>query len=99
MSARVVRRSSTVRNLPWVAVGIAINFACVNPQASAGLGSRRADPAQVLPIDQLAPEHRETVAEVIRDHSFHRQGEPETFPCNGTLYLNLLNEPLVPLSL
>jgi hypothetical protein len=53
----------------------------------------------VLPLDQLAPENREVVSEVIRDHSFHRQGERETFPCQGSLYLSLLNEPLVPLTL
>lgn len=67
--------------------------------ASAGLGARHFDPGQVVPLDQLAPEHRDIVAEVIRDHTFHRQGEPDTFPCNGNLYLNLLNEPLVPLTL
>ncbi|HKI17355.1 MAG TPA: hypothetical protein VKA15_05725, partial [Isosphaeraceae bacterium] len=57
------------------------------------------DPAQVVPLEQLAPEHRDVVAEVIREHTFHRQGEPDTFPCNGNLYLNLLNEPIVPLTL
>ncbi len=57
------------------------------------------DPAQVVPLEQLAPEHRDAVAEVIREHTFHRQGEPDTFPCNGNLYLNLLNEPIVPLTL
>ena len=61
--------------------------------------SHYADPAQVLPLDQLAPQHREAVSEVIRDHTFHRQGETETFPCHGSLYLSLLNEPLVPLTL
>jgi hypothetical protein len=50
-------------------------------------------------LDQLAPEHRDIVAEIIRDHTFHRQGEPDTFPCSGNLYLNLLNEPVVPLTL
>ena len=38
-------------------------------------------------------------AEVIRDHTFHRQGERESFPCHGSLYLSLLDEPLVPLTL
>ena len=28
-----------------------------------------------------------------------RQGDPESFQCQGDLYLNLLNEPLVPLTL
>src|SRR5262249_36738030 len=39
------------------------------------------------------------VAEVIRDHTFHRQGDAETFPCPGSLYLSLINEPTVTLSL
>jgi hypothetical protein len=98
MSATVVRRSPIVGKF----VGVALTFTALicqaNPQAFAGLG-RHIDPAQILPLDQLAPEHREVVAEVIRDHTFHRQGEPETFPCQGSLYLSLLNEPLVPLSL
>ena len=51
----------------------------------------------------LSPSFRQSivrvVSEVIRDHTFHRQGEPETFPCHGSLYLSLLNEPLVPLTL
>ena len=29
---------------------------------------------EVLPLDQLAPEPRGRVAEVLRDHTFHRQG-------------------------
>src|SRR5262249_9447467 len=29
----------------------------------------------------------------IREHTFHRQGETDTFPCPASLYLNLLNEP------
>jgi hypothetical protein len=99
MSAREVRRSLTVGKSPWMMVALAIVLADPDRGVAAGLGSRRADPAQVVPLDQLAPEHREIVAEVIRDHTFHRQGEPETFPCHGNLYLNLLNEPLVPLSL
>ena len=45
------------------------------------------------------PQHREAVSEVIREHTFHRQGETETFPCHGSLYLSLLDEPLVPLTL
>ncbi|MFI5457688.1 MAG: hypothetical protein ACHRXM_19785 [Isosphaerales bacterium] len=99
MSARMVRRSLTVGKPVWVGLTLAMVMAGVNPRAWAGLGARRPDPAQVLPLDQLAPEHREIVSEVIRDHTFHRQGESESFPCHGSLYLNLLDEPLVPLSL
>jgi len=67
-------------------------------QARAGL-SRRTDPAQVVPLDQLPAEFRESVAEVIRDHTFHRQGEPDAFPCNAGLYLSLVNEPVLTLAL
>jgi hypothetical protein len=70
-----------------------------NPRAGAGLGGRYTEPGDVVPLEQLAPQHREIVSEVIRDHTFHRQGEPESFPCHGSLYLSLVNEPLVPLTL
>jgi hypothetical protein len=69
---------------------------------SAGLGAglgRRIEPAQVLPLDQLPGGYRESVAEVIRDHTFHRQGEPESFPCNAGLYLSLVNEPVLTFAL
>src|SRR5699024_4793280 len=62
-------------------------------------GLRRIDPAQVVPMDQVAPQLRASVAEVIRDHSFHQQGKPETFPCNPRIYLALLNEPALTLAL
>ena len=61
--------------------------------------ARTTDPAQVVPLDQIAPERREAVAEVIRDHTLHRQGAPETFPCNSRVYLALLNEPALTLAL
>jgi hypothetical protein len=61
--------------------------------------SRETDPARVVPLDKIAPESREGVAEVIRDHTFHRKGAPETFPCNPRVYLALLNEPALTLAL
>jgi hypothetical protein len=73
-------------------------LAAVSPAARAGLG-RRIDPAQVVPLDQLPGEFRESISEVIRDHTFHRQGEPESFPCNAGLYLSLVNEPILTLAL
>jgi hypothetical protein len=66
--------------------------------ANAGVG-RRVDPAQVVPMDKVPPEYQESVAEVIRDHTFHRQGEAESFPCTPGLYLSLVNEPLLTLAL
>jgi hypothetical protein len=99
MSARLCRRSLSLGRRLWFTATLVITVLVPIPRAGAGLGSHYTDPAQVVPLDQLAPQHREAVSEVIRDHTFHRQGEPETFQCHGSLYLNLLNEPLVPLSL
>jgi len=62
-------------------------------------GARAADPAQVVPLDKIAPEQRASVEEVIREHTLHRKGEPETFPCNAKIYLALLNEPALTLAL
>ncbi len=53
----------------------------------------------MVPLDLIAKEHREGVTEVIRDHTFHRKGAPETFPCNPKVYLCLLNEPSLTLGL
>ncbi len=99
MGAMVVRRSRKAGNLVCLVLGFAIASGAEPAPAGGGLGSRHIDPAQVLPLDQIPSEHREGVAEVIRDHSFHRLGESDRFPCPGNLYLSLLNEPLVPLTL
>ncbi len=99
MSTPVVRRSRVLGKFALVALTLAAIVGIAHQTAEAGLGGRHTDPEQVVPLNQLAAEHREIVAEVIREHTFHRQGEPDTFPCEGNLYLSLLNEPLVPLSL
>ena len=65
----------------------------------AGLRTPPIDPAQVVPLHQIAPEFRDTVSEVIRDNTLHRKGAPETFPCEPKIYLSLLNEPTVTLAL
>ncbi|MFO0890663.1 MAG: hypothetical protein U0790_16155 [Isosphaeraceae bacterium] len=84
----------------WVVLGVAAALLAATPfgRVEAGLG-RRVDPAQVLPLDQIRADQREVVAEVIREHTLHRQGEPESFPCNAGLYLSLVNEPVLTLSL
>jgi hypothetical protein len=97
---RIGIRQSIQLGLPLIALwagGMA--GADAGSRAWAGLGLRRIDPAQVVPLDQIAPESRESVAEVIRDHTFHRQGEPETFACDPTLYSTLINEPDLTLAL
>ena len=99
MGAMVVDRSRKAASLAWVVFGIAIASGAEPTPVSGGLGSRHVDPAQILPLDRIPTEHRESVAEVIREHTFHRLGETDRFPCAPQLYLSLLNEPLVPLTL
>lgn len=93
MNSPVVRRGLAT----WI-VGLA-TFAVGMGGPRIPAGTRSSDPAQVVPLDAIAPEHRENVSEVIRDHTFHRQGDPETFPCNPRVYLSLLNEPGLTLAL
>jgi hypothetical protein len=57
------------------------------------------DPAQVVPLAEVAPAARDSVAEIIRENTFHHRGQPETFPCNSRIYLSLLNEPALTLAL
>ena len=99
MSTPVIRRSRRLGKIAPSALAFAAILGFANQAATAGLGGRRIDPEQVVPLNQIGAEHREIVAEVIGEHTFHRQGEADTFPCDGNLYLSLLSEPLVPLSL
>lgn len=89
MAQRVMRR--------WLA-GLAVLLA-LGSQAELRGGIRRVDPTTVVPLDQIDAEHRPTVAEIISEATFHRQGKPETFPANPKIYLSLLNEPAVTLAL
>jgi hypothetical protein len=85
--------------LLMLAVSITPPSTSTSTARAAGLGWSRVDPAQVVPLDQIPAEFRESVSEVIRDHTFHRQGDPESFPCNAGLYMSLVNEPSITLSL
>ncbi len=99
MIGMVVRRFPTAgKNMP-VAMAMMVALGLTTCPVRAGLGTRRIDPAQIVPLDQIGQEHRETVSEVIRDHTFHRQGEPDSFSCPSSLYLSLVNEPAVTLAL
>jgi hypothetical protein len=99
MSAPVFRRSVGFGKFMMFAA-LAIAWSISRPATSiAAAGNWHIDPAQVVPLEQLAPESRGVVAEVIREHTFHRQGEAETFLCHSNLYLRLVNEPLLPLTL
>ena len=99
MNSTVVRRPSRAW-LVGLGIGLAAATSASAPDARAGLpASRATDPAMVVPLDKISPEHREAVAEVIREHTLHRKGAAETFPCNPRIYLSLLNEPAVTLAL
>jgi hypothetical protein len=94
MSSETVRRPLA----DWIVGLLALIAVSVGGNVR-GAESRVYDPAMVVPLDQIAPGQREGVAEVIRDHTFHRKGAPETFPCNAKVYLCLLNEPALTLGL
>jgi hypothetical protein len=96
MSRMLVRRGVLLESIVAV-IGIVAIVA--TPTVRAGLGARHIDPAQIVPLDRIMPERREAVAEIIRDHTFHRQGEADTFPCPPGLYLSLLNEPAMTVAL
>jgi hypothetical protein len=99
MRTIVVRRIRIAgKNTPAVLAMTAI-LVVISATAQAGIGSRHVDPAQIVPLNQIAPERRDVVIEVIRDHTFHRQGEADTFPCPSSLYLSLVNEPSLTLAL
>jgi hypothetical protein len=85
---------ATLASVVTVLTGLAMT-----PVRAAGIGGRSIDPTQIVPLDQIVAERREIVAEVIREHTFHRQGDADTFPCPASLYLNLLNEPHVTVAL
>ncbi|GAC1450466.1 MAG: hypothetical protein NVSMB9_34930 [Isosphaeraceae bacterium] len=68
-------------------------------QTGSAASARSNDPAMFVPLDRIAPVHRDGVSEVIRDHTVHCKGAPETFPCHPKVYLCLLNEPALTLAL
>ncbi len=94
MTSRVTRR-----RLATTLLGLWVGASIPGGRRLLAAGARRLDPGALVPIDQIAPEHREDVAEVIRDHTIHRKGAPDTFSCQGEVYLNLLDEPAITLAL
>lgn len=96
MDSQVVRRPRP----RWaLALSLFAAAATLAARPAARAEAKTSDPAAVVPLDKIAPEHRGSVAEVIRDHTLHRKGAPETFPCNPRVYLSLLNEPPLTLAL
>jgi hypothetical protein len=84
--------------LPCVVIVAFAGLAILARDATAATG-RFDDPAQVVPLGDIAPPARDEVAEIIRENTFHHRGDPETFPCNSRVYLSLLNEPALTLAL
>ncbi len=66
---------------------------------AARAASRDIDPATVVPMDKIPPAYRGQIGEIIREHTLHKKGAPDTFPCNPKVYMGLLNEPTIPLAL
>ncbi len=93
MTPRVTRRRFATSMM-----GLGISAAMPGIAARAA-GAKRPEPGGVLPIDALTPEHRESVAEVIRDHTLHKKGAADSFSCHAPVYLGLLNEPAITLAL
>jgi hypothetical protein len=84
----------------WVvSLGVCSAAFALATESQAAPGGRVADPAQVVPLEGIAPAYRENVAEVIREATVHCKGAPETFPCNPRVYSALLNEPALTLAL
>jgi len=94
-----MRSFTTRRKLASLVLGLAGFAAASASPTPAPAGTRTIDPASVVPLDKIAPQHREAVSEVIRDHTMHRKAPADTFPCSSKVYLSLLNEPSVTLAL
>ncbi|WZO99011.1 hypothetical protein EP7_000603 [Isosphaeraceae bacterium EP7] len=89
-----ISRREAVR---WL--GLMVVSAEVASPARALAAARRPEPAQVVPLEQLAPNLRDSVAETIRESTLHRKAPADSFPCNPRVYMTLLNEPLLTLAL
>ena len=70
-----------------------------DPSGRAEAAAHRFEPSEFVPMEQIPPGYREQVSEIIRENHFHRKSKSETFPCNGNIYLNLLNHPVLTLGL
>ena len=87
------------RGLATVAVGLSVLGSSLAISPSVRGGTRHLDPSQIVPLSQIAPEHRAAITEILTSPTFQRQGEADSFPCHPRLYLSLLNEPALTLAL
>jgi len=90
---------ATRRKVATLVFGLVAFLAASAPPTALPAGPRSMDPATVLPLDKIPPQHRDAVVEVIREHTMHRKGSADTFPCHSKVYLSLLNEPAITLAL
>jgi hypothetical protein len=90
---------ATRRTASSLVLGLVGLTAASAPPAAVPAGPRSFDPAVVVPLDKIPPQHRDSVVEIIRDHTMHRKAPADAFPCSSKLYLSLLNEPAVTLAL
>jgi hypothetical protein len=87
------------RTLAAAMVGLGVFVFGLTTLPSVRGGTRHPDPAQVVPLELIAPDLRESVADVISSSTFHREGAPDTFPCHPKIYMSLLDEPALTLAL
>ncbi len=83
----------------WTRRGFGLSAAGLLLSASGVQAAARVRAEQLLPMDEVEPSRRHEVAEIIESATIRKQGKPEAFPCNHQLYLALLNEPSLTLSL
>ena len=74
---------ATRRKGATLVFGIVGLLAAIAPPKASPAGTRSLDPASVVPLDKIPVQHRESVAEIIRDHTMHRKAPADTFPCNS----------------
>lgn len=83
----------------WTRRGFGLSAAGLILTASNLQAASRVRAEQILPLSEIDPARRHEVIEIIESATIHKQGKPEAFPCHHQLYLALLNEPSLTLSL
>lgn len=95
----MIRRPTTVPPRFFLVAACLILIPGMTRTAVGQSTNRATDTLHTLPLEQLAPQDRQSVAEVVGNPTFHRRGKPDSFPCNPRLYLALVNQPLLTLAL
>ena len=72
------RRANRALSAAIVAIGAIVAATGAGPIGI--LSKDRPEPTQVVPLPMIPPEYRGPISEVIRESSFHHQGEAETSP-------------------